>query len=84
MIAGCSRIAGGLGSEQAAFGQCRCTGESVAKASCFQGFPLARAALLALSVLPSQDSEGDGVSDGGDAPWYAVPGQCGRSLSPEG
>lgn len=56
----------------------------MAKASCFQGFPLALAAPLALSVLPRQDSKGGGMSDVGGAPWHAVLGQCGRSLSPEG
>lgn len=84
MISGCSHVVGGLGSEQAAFRQCRCTRQSVAKASCFQGFPLTQAAPRALSILPSQDGEGGGVSDVGDAPWRAVLGQCGHSLSPEG
>lgn len=84
MISGCSHVAGGLRSEQAAFGQCCCMRENMAKASCFQGFPLALAAPLALSVLPRQDSKGGGMSDVGGAPWHAVLGQCGRSLSPEG
>lgn len=47
MISGCSHVAGGLGSEQAAFGQCRCMRQSMMKAGCFQGCP------LALSALPS-------------------------------
>lgn len=33
MISGCSHVAGGPGAEQAAFGQCSCTRESMAKSS---------------------------------------------------
>lgn len=53
----------------------------MAKANCFQSFPLAVAALLVFSVLSGQDSKGGGLVDVGNAPWHAVLGQSGHSLS---
>lgn len=69
MISGCSCIAGGLGCEQAVFGQCRCMRESVAKA--FRGFH--QHTQLPWHSLPSQVKTVRVVGCRvWDTPWQAV------------
>lgn len=77
MISGCSRLAEVLGLNWQALGNV----SVLLNTSCLQGFPLAQAALLVLSILSRQDSKGGGVLGIGDAPWHDAPIRYGHSLS---